>query len=91
MRTITTVTQELVSFALPRGQSGLVWSVAHLSAPSVAREVGEGDIPGNVTVVFIAGKPDTTRVSFEFTNGERPRRAAQRDTERVVKRRPKKQ
>jgi hypothetical protein len=69
--TITTVTQELVSFALPRGSSGLVWRTARDSNPSVAREVAEGDIPGNVTVVvFIARKPGTTDVAFGLTNGE---------------------
>jgi len=69
--TITTVTQELISFALPRGQSGLVWRTARDSNPAVARELAEGDIPGNVTVVvFLARRPGTTDVAFGLTNDE---------------------
>lgn len=72
--TITTVTQELVSFALPRGSSGLVWRIARDSNPAVAREVAEGDIPGNITVVvFLARKPGTTDVAFGLTNDEHPK------------------
>src|SRR5581483_5465659 len=69
--TITTVTQALVAFALPRGQSGLVWRTARDSNPAVAREFAEGDIPGNITVVvFIARKAGTTDVAFGLTNDE---------------------
>ena len=69
--TITTVTQELVSFALPRGASGLVWRTASDSDPAVAREFAEGDIPGNITVVvFITRKPGTTNVAFGLTRDE---------------------
>lgn len=87
--TITTFTQELVSFALPRGNSGLVWRQAQNTKPSVASERTEGDIPGSVTVVvFIAHKPGTTMVSFGLTNGERAKayRAARYPI--VVKPRP---
>jgi len=72
--TITTVTQELVSFALPRGNSGLVWRTAQDTNPNVAREFAEGDIPGNITVVvFLARKPGTTMVAFGLTNDEKPK------------------
>jgi hypothetical protein len=72
--TITTVSQELVSFALPRGNSGLVWRTAGDTNPSVAREYAEGDIPGNITVVvFLARKPGTTMVSFGLTKDETPK------------------
>jgi len=82
--TITTVTGELVSFALPRGQSGLVWRTALDSNPSVAREQAEGDIPGDITVVvFIARKPGVTNVAFGLTNGER-RKAYRAARYRVV-------
>jgi len=65
------VTQALVAFALPRGQSGLVWRTARDSNPAVAREFAEGDIPGNITVVvFIARKAGTTNVAFGLTNDE---------------------
>ena len=72
--TITTVAQELVSFALPHGQSGLVWRTALDSNPAVAREFAEGDIPGNITVVvFLARKPGTTNVAFGLTSDEHPK------------------
>jgi hypothetical protein len=87
--TITTVAQELVSFALPRGQSGLVWRIAHVSDSTVARETAEGDIPGNITVVvFIARKPGTTTVSFGLTNGEHTKAYRAARYKIVVKPRP---
>ncbi len=87
--TITTFTQELVSFALPRGQSGLVWRAALDSNPAVAREVAEGDIPGNVTVVvFLARKPGTTNVAFGLTRDEHPKAYRAARYRVIVKPRP---
>jgi hypothetical protein len=87
--TITTVTGELVSFALPRGDSGLSWRQAQNTKPSVASERSEGDIPGNVVVVvFLAHKPGTTMVSFGLTNGEHAKAYRAARYRVVVKPRP---
>lgn len=87
--TVTTYAQELVSFALPRGSSGLVWRTAQDTNPGVAREFAEGDIPGNITVVvFLARKPGTTMVAFGLTNGEHAKAYRAARYRVVVKPRP---
>jgi hypothetical protein len=71
--TITAPSQEYVSVALNRGQSGLVWRVARAWNTRVAVQTTEANL-GNLTVyVFRTIKPGTATLRFALTNGARPK------------------
>lgn len=71
--TIRTVSQELIAFALPRGQSGLVWRGKSNTDWHVAKPLTEGEIGDTTVLVYLAGRPGVTDVTFGLTNGETPK------------------
>lgn len=71
--TISTVAQELIAVALPRGQSGLVWRAARPYDSSVVRETTEANVGDLTVIVYLAVRPGTTILRFGLTNGERPK------------------
>lgn len=68
--TIRTVSQELIAFALPRGQSGLVWRGKSNTDWHVAKPLTEGEIGDTTVLIYLAGKPGVTDVTFGLTKGE---------------------
>jgi hypothetical protein len=71
--TITTPSQEYVSVALNRGQSGLVWRVARSWNTRVVVQTAESNL-GDLTVyVFRTIEPGTTTLRFALTNDDRPK------------------
>ena len=84
--TITAKRGTLVAVALPRQQpsSGLVWRVARPVNAAVLRQVSEGEIDGNVIVVYhVVGKGKAT-VRFALTRGESSSVAVATRTYRVA-------
>jgi hypothetical protein len=68
--TISTVSQELFAFALPRGRSGLVWRGKSNSNPQVAKPLTEADVGDTIVLVYLAGRPGVADVTYGLTNGE---------------------
>jgi hypothetical protein len=68
--TISASTGSLVSVALPKGAQGRGWRQKGVVDQKVLRQVGEGNVGGNVVIVFKAVGKGTTKVFYGLTRGE---------------------
>jgi hypothetical protein len=66
---ISTVSQELVAVALPRGESGLRWRMARPFDRAIIRPLVTRDVQSLTVFVFVAERPGVTDLRFALTNG----------------------
>ena len=63
----------LFAIVLPKPAAGYFWRGARQSDPTVARPLDEGELNGNVVLVYRAGHPGRTTVVYALTKDEGPK------------------